>query len=238
MISGFGLSAFLFSTIAHAVFPGDTSSFLLILAVGTSLPFIPGFFLVRPIPLPPSELHAEDGRSYEYEPVLQNDEHGSHSSDEERVGRSRIYDRVNDSHVGLLDQEELDASYGDEMTETEGHKHPPLSSHTATTSVEFHIPPSPSPDGSPILPTPRRGSLPLSPSRGSGSRHRARSSVSASARSGSSRRHGSRAKEGGLAPNMTGMALARSKMFWILITMMSLRTSLVLFFSRSLSLVG
>ena len=35
VISGFGLSAFLFSTIAHVIFPGDTSEFLLVLAVGT-----------------------------------------------------------------------------------------------------------------------------------------------------------------------------------------------------------
>ncbi|EDR02388.1 uncharacterized protein LACBIDRAFT_309717 [Laccaria bicolor S238N-H82] len=55
VISGLGLSAFLFSTISHAFFAGDTSSFLLLLAIGTSLPMILGFFLVRPIPLPPSE---------------------------------------------------------------------------------------------------------------------------------------------------------------------------------------
>lgn len=52
VISGFGLSAFIFSTVAHIVFPGDTSSFLLLLAIGTALPMILGFFLVRPIPLP------------------------------------------------------------------------------------------------------------------------------------------------------------------------------------------
>lgn len=52
VISGFGLSAFLFSTIAHVAFPGNTSDFLLILAVGTALPMVLGFFLVRPIPLP------------------------------------------------------------------------------------------------------------------------------------------------------------------------------------------
>jgi hypothetical protein len=56
VISGFGLSAFLFSTIAHIAFSGDTSSFLLLLALGTSFPMILGFFLVHPIPLPASEL--------------------------------------------------------------------------------------------------------------------------------------------------------------------------------------
>jgi len=52
VLSGFGLSAFLFSTIAHAVFPGNTSDFLLVLAVGTSLPMLLGLFFIRTIPLP------------------------------------------------------------------------------------------------------------------------------------------------------------------------------------------
>ncbi|KIY68607.1 MFS general substrate transporter [Cylindrobasidium torrendii FP15055 ss-10] len=51
VLSGYGLSAFLFSTVAHFVFPGDTSSFLLVLSMGTALPMIAGFFLVRTIPL-------------------------------------------------------------------------------------------------------------------------------------------------------------------------------------------
>ncbi|PFH47164.1 hypothetical protein AMATHDRAFT_152811 [Amanita thiersii Skay4041] len=52
VLSGFGLSAFLFSTISRIAFPGDTSSFLFILSIGTALPMIMGFFLVRPIPIP------------------------------------------------------------------------------------------------------------------------------------------------------------------------------------------
>jgi hypothetical protein len=55
VISGFGLSAFLFSTISHVAFAGNTSSFLRLLAFGTALPMVLGFFLVRPIPLPPVE---------------------------------------------------------------------------------------------------------------------------------------------------------------------------------------
>ncbi|KAI0337334.1 MFS general substrate transporter [Trametopsis cervina] len=63
VISGFGLSAFLFSTIAHVIFPGNTSEFLLVLAIGTSLPMVLGFFFVRPIPLPQPEYShlPEDG---------------------------------------------------------------------------------------------------------------------------------------------------------------------------------
>lgn len=68
VISGFGLSAFVFSLLAHRVFPGDTSSFLLVLALGTSFPMIVGFFLVRPIPLPVEELmvvHAETTEEFQ-----------------------------------------------------------------------------------------------------------------------------------------------------------------------------
>ncbi|KIJ24619.1 hypothetical protein M422DRAFT_274545 [Sphaerobolus stellatus SS14] len=50
VLSGFGLSAFFFSTLSHLIFPGNTSSFLLFLALGTSLPIIVCFFTVRPVP--------------------------------------------------------------------------------------------------------------------------------------------------------------------------------------------
>jgi len=55
VISGYGLSAVLFSSIAQYFFPGDTSLLFLVLALGTSLPMIMGFFLIRPIPLPAHE---------------------------------------------------------------------------------------------------------------------------------------------------------------------------------------
>ncbi|KAJ8522776.1 hypothetical protein ONZ45_g655 [Pleurotus djamor] len=51
VLSGFGLSAFIFSTIAHLAFPGNTSSFLLVLAIGTSLPMLLGFFFIRVVPV-------------------------------------------------------------------------------------------------------------------------------------------------------------------------------------------
>ncbi|KAJ7476903.1 major facilitator superfamily domain-containing protein [Mycena galericulata] len=55
VLSGFGLSAFFFSTLAHTLFPGDTSSFLLLLGAGTAVTTIVGFFLVRAIPLAAAE---------------------------------------------------------------------------------------------------------------------------------------------------------------------------------------
>ncbi|KAF9067639.1 major facilitator superfamily domain-containing protein [Rhodocollybia butyracea] len=57
--SGFGLSAFLFSTIAHIAFPGNTSSFLFLLSLGTSFPMLVGIFLVHPIPPVSSDTYHE-----------------------------------------------------------------------------------------------------------------------------------------------------------------------------------
>jgi len=61
VISGFGLSAFLFSTIAQAVFPDNTSDFLLTLAIGTAIPMVLGWFLVRPYPYPEHTTTTECG---------------------------------------------------------------------------------------------------------------------------------------------------------------------------------
>ncbi|TEB28962.1 MFS general substrate transporter [Coprinellus micaceus] len=69
VISGFGLSAFLFSSISRSLLAGNTSSFLLLLAVGTSLPMIIGFFLIRPIPLDHNE------KAEQYEPVSAHPDH-------------------------------------------------------------------------------------------------------------------------------------------------------------------
>jgi hypothetical protein len=56
VLSGFGLSAFLFSTLAHTLFSGNTESFLLVLVISTALLMIIGFLFIRPIPFPASEL--------------------------------------------------------------------------------------------------------------------------------------------------------------------------------------
>ncbi|KAL4247510.1 MFS transporter superfamily protein [Abortiporus biennis] len=89
VLSGFGLSAFFFSTIAHVFFPGNTSSFLLVLAIGTSLPMILGVFFVKPVVMSGATLdrdssvhsledgierHGEAADNREDEPLLQDDE--------------------------------------------------------------------------------------------------------------------------------------------------------------------
>ncbi|KAJ9114715.1 hypothetical protein QFC22_005591 [Naganishia vaughanmartiniae] len=54
-LAGFGLSAFIFSTLAHAVFPGRTEAFLALLACGTALGMCVGVMGVRTVPVLPEE---------------------------------------------------------------------------------------------------------------------------------------------------------------------------------------
>lgn len=70
VMSGFGLSAFFFSSISHILFPGNTSGFLLVLGLGTAIPVITGLFFVRLVPLPSSgETAIEVGSSNSYQPL-------------------------------------------------------------------------------------------------------------------------------------------------------------------------
>lgn len=105
-MSGFGLSAFFFSALSRALYPDDTSSFLLTLALGTSFPMILGFFLVRPIPLP-----SEQDGSLEPAPaprrlsVSEIPHDGfAHSAGVDRVfaGDALVLEHDNDSQTTLL----------------------------------------------------------------------------------------------------------------------------------------
>lgn len=51
-MAGFGLSAFFFTTLSNTLLGSTTSTFLLILALGTSSLILLGFFFVHPVPLP------------------------------------------------------------------------------------------------------------------------------------------------------------------------------------------
>ncbi|KAJ7899186.1 major facilitator superfamily domain-containing protein [Mycena olivaceomarginata] len=87
VLSGIGLSGFFFSTLAHFLFPGNTSSFLLLLSLGTALTTIIGFFLVRPIPL-----SAAEGSDHMVVTTV--------AAEVEAT----IFDHGNDSHTPLLDE--------------------------------------------------------------------------------------------------------------------------------------
>ena len=52
VLAGYGLSAFFFTTLSNTFLRSTTSTFLLILALGTSSLMFLGFLFVRPIPLP------------------------------------------------------------------------------------------------------------------------------------------------------------------------------------------
>ena len=51
-MAGFGLSAFFFTTLSNNLLRSTTSTFLLVLALGTACLMLLGFLLVRPVPLP------------------------------------------------------------------------------------------------------------------------------------------------------------------------------------------
>lgn len=96
VLSGFGLSAFFFATVASIAFPGDTSSLLLVLGLGTAMPMLLGLVIVRQIPLPPpsTTLGIEGGLHgrEEYQPIPNGD--------------TALFIRENDSHTSLLDPTE------------------------------------------------------------------------------------------------------------------------------------
>ena len=149
VISGFGLSAFLFSSIAHIIFPGNTSDFLLLLAIGTSLPMVLGFFFVRPIPLP----------HYGYSHVPGGDIIDHDESDDAifsvETPTTAIY-RHDHSRTNLLDSPPDAGSYVDEEEELDELEVSPVA----------YVPPGET--GVALSPTTTR----------SHSRHRSRSSVS------------------------------------------------------------
>ncbi|KAF7364102.1 NmrA domain-containing protein [Mycena sanguinolenta] len=92
VLSGFGLSAFFFSTLAHVLFPGDTSSLLLLLSLGTALTTIIGLFFVRSLPLA----------------TVEGDDHAVGTVAVEAEGT--IFNHGNESHTPLLDEDTVPSS--------------------------------------------------------------------------------------------------------------------------------
>ena len=97
IISGFGLSAFLFSTISHVFFADSTSQLLLLLSWGSSFTMVLGFFFVCPIPLPEEELNPKgfletislvyEQHNSSHTPLLIHDPHiNGHANDDAQIG--------------------------------------------------------------------------------------------------------------------------------------------------------
>ena len=95
VISGVGLSAFLFSAVSQTFFAGDASQLLLLLSLGSSFPMILGFFFVRPIPLPEKSNRQDcsetssssyDQRNSSYIPLLNHDNIEGISEQDAQIG--------------------------------------------------------------------------------------------------------------------------------------------------------
>ncbi|KAK0546036.1 hypothetical protein OC846_005422 [Tilletia horrida] len=56
VLSGFGLSAFFYSTLSHSLFPGNTGDYLLLLAFGSAFFYILGYFIIAVLPPPDSPI--------------------------------------------------------------------------------------------------------------------------------------------------------------------------------------
>ncbi|KAI0820729.1 MFS general substrate transporter [Trametes gibbosa] len=198
VISGFGLSAFLFSTIAHAFFPGNTDSFLFMLAVGTAMPMILGFFFVRPIPPPHTD---PTGRLEDGAPGTPT-EYGT--GDGFGISSPTTYSVDNSSHTHLLardiddEEEELVREAGIELEEEE-----PLAPSSAHVQAASDY----------VVPS-QMDSVALSPGV---ARHRSHSARSVSR---SLRSHMGKTLDG--QPNVHGKRLFRSLDFWLLFAICSL----------------
>ncbi|KAI8984864.1 MFS general substrate transporter [Trametes punicea] len=200
VISGFGLSAFLFSTIAHTFFPGNTSSFLLVLAIGTALPMILGFIFVRPVPPP----HTDAIRGLEDGTPASPADYGVG----EGLGSSSptTYSIDNTSHTHLLARgnDEVEDEIREPPIELEEEEPLVLSMHEQAPS-DYVVPRE-------------VDSLALSPTRAGFARHRSHSARSVSRRSVRSNVE----KNDECQPNIHGKRLFMTADFWILFTICSL----------------
>jgi hypothetical protein len=79
-MAGFGLSAFFFTTLSNTLLGSTTSTFLLILAFGTSCLMLLGFLFVRPVPFPEqaSSQSLEDGDDVQDPALLPALQHHNH----------------------------------------------------------------------------------------------------------------------------------------------------------------
>jgi hypothetical protein len=123
-MSGFGLSAFLFSVVAHTFFR-NVSSLLLLLCFGTSFPMIIGFLFIRAIPLPTSEL-------------MDNTDYPVHEIESGRVSHLN----EDDSHMPLLsheDGDEVDAEHAPSQPSQRVTRQPLTSPEVPTDELQLNL---------------------------------------------------------------------------------------------------
>ncbi|KAL7417962.1 major facilitator superfamily domain-containing protein [Mrakia frigida] len=105
VLAGFGLSAFLFSTISHTFFPGNTGDFLFLLAIGCFIPMFLGVFLVVPIPPPKHRPHP-------------------HHTEESNWGRIASSSSAT-GYLPIPDQSDAESTSGAETEEDDDETHTP-----------------------------------------------------------------------------------------------------------------
>ncbi|OCH93252.1 MFS general substrate transporter [Obba rivulosa] len=220
VLSGFGLSAFLFSTIAHVVYPGNTSEFLLVLAIGTSLPMVLGLFLIRPIPLSEATSALEHGASEE-----------RWTDEEEDTAISGIASpgllERNDSRTHLLTPHTHEHDDDEDVAES-------ILLNTSRPASPVHDHPHhPAVPSEYIVPAPSE-SLALSPTREV--RSRSRSVFSAVRRR--ERSPQAIVKEFGTHPNVRGKGLFSSSFFWMLFTITTLCAGTGLMYINNVGLIS
>ncbi|KAI0717569.1 MFS general substrate transporter [Cerioporus squamosus] len=198
VISGFGLSAFLFSTIAHTLFPGNTSEFLLTLAIGTALPMILGFFFIRRIPPP----HIDTTARVERGSIEDASEYGV--GEGLGAGSPTTYSVENNSHTHLLARDDEDDELRESAIELDEEEEPLVSSVHAQAASDYVVPAT-------------SDAVMLSPTHEGFARHRSHSARSHSRRSVRSQLD----KPDGVV-NIHGKRMFATLDFWILFCMMSL----------------
>ncbi|RPD70380.1 MFS general substrate transporter [Lentinus tigrinus ALCF2SS1-7] len=199
VISGFGLSAFLFSTIAHTLFPGNTSEFLLTLAIGTSLPMILGFFFIRRIPPP----HIDSTARAEHGSIDDPSDYGV--GEGLGAGSPTTYSVDNNSHTHLLARDvEDDEEPQESAIELEEEDEPLVGSAHAQAASDYVVPAT-------------SDAVMLSPTHEGFARHRSHSSRSMSRRSVRSQLD----KIDGVV-NIHGKRMFATLDFWILFCIASL----------------
>jgi len=201
VISGFGLSAFLFSTIAHVAFPGNTSDFLLILAVGTALPMVLGFLLVRPFALP----HAAAGIEEEaFEPSSAH-AHAPRPAPSVAIASPALFrDDTSRTHLLSSHHHYHDENEDEETAEEADELIPGYTSHAAVAS-DYFVPAN-------------TESVALSPTRSQG---RSRSRSAFSGRRGSARSYATPVV-GLEPPNVHGKGLFLDVDFWVIFSITAL----------------
>ncbi|WVF70375.1 hypothetical protein IAT40_005165 [Kwoniella sp. CBS 6097] len=82
VLAGFGLSAFLFSSLGHLVFKGDAGGLLALLAGGTGIPMLIGAIFIRPVPPQEQDEYRRNISTYER---IQTDEDGLEGHEDNQI---------------------------------------------------------------------------------------------------------------------------------------------------------